>query len=405
MDCKLNKGTLALSILTIIKQFTSKLKISFKEAISFNTYILIFFIACFAHEARSTTQIIAENTSLDVINSVISDEIKSDFQYSGLAAYYNKINAYIINNNKHEKLPEEEFVSISKKQHLTIIGHHKVMIITNLNALVSLSDQNLILKTGNPHHNIKMRILRKSQIGELEQHFKQLSYIHLWPPLRLLCIKIETVFKIIHSLHSYGWGITILIFSLCFKLFILPLNLLQAVHQRRCSLIQSDLAKEQIKIKKHFQGEEAHKLYLDAHKKLGVTPFYSLKPLVLSFVPIPFWICIFNVLGEIDLLKGQSFLWIDDLTEPDMAIKLNFGIPLFDHSINILPILMTAIAVYAAVKLKNNLIPRVELMKQKKKLYLMSLCFFVIFYPFPSSMVLYWTLSNLWSSIQQRFIR
>ena len=249
---------------------------------------------------------------------------------------------------------------------------------TNLDAAVSVSDGQLSWKARNGDYDLSLRVLRKSELSGLEQQLRQLSYIHLWFPLRLLCNKIEDFINFINGFHSFGWGVTIILFSLLFKLFSLPVNFLQASYQRKSSLTQAALSQELTKIKKHFKGEEAHELYLDAHKKLGVTPFHSLKPLLVSFIPVPFWISIFNVLGELDSLNGRSFLWINDLSEPDMAIELSFSIPLFGNSVNLLPILMTYVTVLAAMRLKSSVVPHSELLKQRKKLYVMAVGFLLV---------------------------
>ena len=141
------------------------------------------------------------------------------------------------------------------------------------------------------------------------------------------------------------------------------------------------------------------------HKENGVTPFYTLKPLLLTLLPVPFLIAIFNVLGEADLLAGHSFLWIKDFAHPDAIFDYGVAIVLLGSTINPLPFLMTFLTIFAALIHKNKIISATELRKQKISLYCMAFGFFLIFYPFPSVMVLYWTFANIWQIIQQRFIR
>ena len=97
-----------------------------------------------------------------------------------------------------------------------------------------------------------------------------------------------------------------------------------------------------------YSGEEAHNKFLEAHKAKGVTPYYNLKPLLVALFPIPFFIAIFNVLGEIDLISGHSFLWIKDLAYPDSIFYIAIEIPLLGNSINLLPILMTILTIYSS---------------------------------------------------------
>ena len=227
----------------------------------------------------------------------------------------------------------------------------------------------------------------------------------MWEPFRLLCIGIEGIFLWINSIHIFGWGLTIILFSLIFKIFILPINIFLIRSQRKVSYIQVSLAPRLEKIKSTFSGEEAHNKFMAAHKEIGVTPFYNLKPLFLTVIPIPFLIAIFNVLGELDLIAGNSFLWIKDLAYPDAMFQFDFNIPFLGNSINPLPIIMTLMTIFLAFFHQNRIVSEKELKKQKLNLYIIAFGIFLLFYPFPSAMVLYWTCATLWQIIQQRFIR
>ena len=171
------------------------------------------------------------------------------------------------------------------------------------------------------------------------------------------------------------------------------------------SHIQARLAPELEAIKANFSGEEAHNKFMAAHKTHGVTPFYNLKPFLLTLAPVPFLIAIFNVLGESDKIAGHSFMWISDLAYPDAVFDFGVHIPLLGNSINLLPILMTLLTVFAALLYQNKIVSAKELRRQKLNLYFMAFGFLLLFYPFPSAMVLYWTFANIWQLIQQRFIR
>jgi YidC/Oxa1 family membrane protein insertase len=141
---------------------------------------------------------------------------------------------------------------------------------------------------------------------------------------------------------------------------------------------------------------------MQAHKDLGVTPFYTLKPMLSFLIQIPVLIAIFNALGEMPQLAGQTFLWINDLSLVDGIYPLNFGIPFMGDSINLMPFIMTAITLLSSFLLKDNQASIQENKKQKIKLYLMSLGFLILFYPFPAVMVMYWAMANLLQLLQQK---
>ncbi|MCP4842634.1 MAG: YidC/Oxa1 family membrane protein insertase, partial [Halieaceae bacterium] len=120
---------------------------------------------------------------------------------------------------------------------------------------------------------------------------------------------------------------------------------------------------------------------------------------------IPIWIAVFNALGEMPQLQNSAFLWIESLAYPDAIARLPFVIPLLGDSVSLLPWLMSGVTLLSARLFQDRLAPADELKKQKRNLYLIALAFFLVFYPFPAAMVLYWTLSNALQIVQQRFIR
>ena len=157
--------------------------------------------------------------------------------------------------------------------------------------------------------------------------------------------------------------------------------------------------------KANYDGEEAHNHLMGAYKELGVSPFYTLKPMLGSFIQIPILIATFNALGEMPQFVGQSFLWIKDLAHPDAIMQFSFTIPMFGNSLNLLPFLMTIITIYSTIIFQNKHAPELEVKRQKRNLYFMAFAFFVLFYPFPAVMVMYWTLSNILYIIQQRYVK
>jgi len=107
------------------------------------------------------------------------------------------------------------------------------------------------------------------------------------------------------------------------------------------------------------------------------------------------------VLGQVFELRDASFLWIDTLAEPDRLFALGFEIPLLGSYFNLLPVLMAASTL---MMIGMSSTPAAETENKKKQIWpllLMTLVFFVLFYPFPAGMVLYWTMANVLHLIQQ----
>lgn len=376
-----------------------------------NKKIKILLILCliFLNNKLVYSEINEISIQANEINNLIEKEIKDKFSYSGLAAYFNEVNTYIVNSENIEKIKDQKIYFLKPSQSIAVIGNHKIMIINNVNFHLSFLDGKLTWHQNQNNeeklnsNNLQVKVLLKSDLINLDQNYEKLKYSHLLKPFRVLCLGVEAILLWLQSLHKFGWGITIILLSLLFKIFTLPINIFLIHVQRKVFNIQVSLAPKLEEIKLKFSGEVAHNKFISAHKDKGVTPYYKLKPLFLTLIPIPFLIAIFNVLGELDQISGNSFLWINDLAYPDSIFQIDFNIPFLGNSINLLPILMFLLTILSSISYKNKIISIKELNKQKLNLYLMSFIFLLLFYPFPSSMVLYWTFSNIWSAVQQKF--
>ena len=124
----------------------------------------------------------------------------------------------------------------------------------------------------------------------------------------------------------------------------------------------------------------------------------------MTMIQIPLLIAIFNVLGELQYLEAQSFLWINNLSLPDEIGKLPFSIMLFGDSISLLPFVMLVLGCVAAYFYKNKVLSQSALRNQKLKLYLLAIIFFLLFYPFPAAMLLYWITINFIVFVQKQVL-
>ena len=226
----------------------------FQKPITF--FLLLSFILLFPHLGRAEIKEI--RTDQENINNIIIKNVKSPFLYSGLAAFYNGVTAYIVDDYHIEKLDNEHWYTITTGQSLAIVGQYNILLIKDVNTAVLLADNELSWKRNDGKHEIQAQILLKSDLTQLPQYLQKLKYAHLWEPIRLLCIGIEEILLWLHSIHKFGWGITIILLSLLFKILMLPANILLTRSQRKVSYIQAHLGPKLMEINANFSGEEAH---------------------------------------------------------------------------------------------------------------------------------------------------
>ncbi|HUU57697.1 MAG TPA: membrane protein insertase YidC [bacterium] len=200
------------------------------------------------------------------------------------------------------------------------------------------------------------------------------------------------------GIHNYG--VTIIVFSALIKVLTYWPSGLSLKSSQRMQEIQPILKNIKNQYKDDPQRMNAETMAL--YKKYKINPLGGCLPMLLQ-IPI-FW-GMFNALRNAIELKGAPFmLWINDLSQPDVLFEFPFTIPLVNiHSLNVLPILMTAIWF-----LQNKFtMPGKGGVKseQQKLMAFMPIIFGFLFYNWPSGLVLYWTANQLFTMGQMLLMR
>jgi YidC/Oxa1 family membrane protein insertase len=336
--------------------------------------------------------------------SVIKSHVVDQHVFYGLASFYNTVAFYIVSRDRLEMLEPDQRVVLAEGEWFAAVGRFRVMAFGVPGTRVHMADQTFSC-SGALHLELNAQVIRKDALKQIIPELDQLRYAHLWAPIAELARVVEWSLVCLRELSGFGWGMTLVVFSLLLKILLLPLGLVTARLQRQVSAYQSQLAPILADVKSKYDGEEAHKRIMAAHSDLGISAFFVLKPMWGMLIQIPIWIAVFNALGEMPQLEKASFLWIDSLAYPDSIGVLPFALPLLGDTISLLPLLMTAVTIMSALLIQNNLAPPDELRRQKRNTYLMAIGFFVLFYPFPAAMVFYWTFSNALQLLQQQIIK
>ncbi len=241
--------------------------------------------------------------------------------------------------------------------------------------------------------------VERSALADVDELLPDLMYAGLWFWLRWICISLAVLLAWIQSL-VLCWGFAIMLLSICVGFMMLPLSRIADRVQQQVNHTDARLAPELTRIKGEFEGEQQANKIIALYKSEGIHPLYSLKSLLGVAIVIPVFIGAFDMLAENINLMNTSFLWIDDLSRPDQFVHTPFELPFFGSGFNLLPLLMTGLSVWASL-LHKPLALQAELrQKQVRNMILLAGAFFVLFYTFPSGMVLYWTTNNLISLVK-----
>lgn len=186
---------------------------------------------------------------------------------------------------------------------------------------------------------------------------------------------------------SYGWAIILL--TVVVKLVLYPLSVKQFQSIRSMKKIQPKIKELQKKYKD--KPEQMQKELLKVYQENKVNPLGGCLPLLIQ---LPIIYALFATLRSeafINLPGEKSFLWIADLSKPDLSLSL-WGMPL--------PImaLIVGITTYFSQKLM------VTDQEQQKIMAFMPFMLFFFSINLNSGVLIYWAVSNLLTSLQQLYL-
>ncbi len=229
------------------------------------------------------------------------------------------------------------------------------------------------------------------------QGFELEKQINLgWGPMKWINRFITLpVFNVLEG-FNWGYGLIILVLTLLLKLVLSPLSYKSYVSMAKMRVLKPEM--EEIKAK---VGEDNSTLlqqeYMKLYKQAGVNPMGGCIPMLLQ---MPFTIAFFFFFPNLFELRGQSFLWMTDLSTYDSVITFTpiFGI----GHISLMCVLMT-FATLLSTWYNNSVSGATGQMKYIG--YAMPVMFFFVLNSFPAGLTYYYFLSSVMTFGQQVLIR
>ena len=180
-------------------------------------------------------------------------------------------------------------------------------------------------------------------------------------------------------IHNWGWSIMALVLLLKIAFYWLNAKAYSSMAKMKAINPKITEMRERLKDNPQQMQQEMMRIYKDEK----VNPMGGCFPIM---VQIPVFIALYWVLlSSVEMRNAPWALWIKDLSAPD---------PFF-----ILPLVMTV-----TTMLQTALNPAPPDPMQAKLMWFMPLAFSVMFFFFPSGLVLYWITNNILSIAQQWII-
>lgn len=203
--------------------------------------------------------------------------------------------------------------------------------------------------------------------------------------------KIILIFLRFFHKISNSWGLAIVLVTILVYIVLFPLSMKSMLSMKKMQTLAPKM--EELKIKFKGNPQKLNLEIMELYKREKANPFAGCLPMILQ---IPVFFALYQLLMRFISLKGASFLWIKDLSEPDRLFVFNQNIPFIGNDFNILPILMAVIMFFQqkfSVKPASSS-PEME-QQQKIMTMLMPVIFGVLFYKMSSGLVLYWSVNSL----------
>jgi YidC/Oxa1 family membrane protein insertase len=196
----------------------------------------------------------------------------------------------------------------------------------------------------------------------------------------------KALLRLLKWIHAVvlNWGLAILALATLVRMVLHPLNVSSLKSMRAMQRLQPEIERIKEKYKKDAQAMNTAVMAL--YKENKVNPAGGCLPMVIQ---MPVFFALYSVLfNAIELRQAPFVGWIQDLSAPDLLGTVA-GFPL-----RLLPILMAGSGL-----LQQKLAPTDP--RQASSMYMMNVVMVVFFYNLPSGLVLYWTVMNLLTALQQ----
>jgi YidC/Oxa1 family membrane protein insertase len=209
-----------------------------------------------------------------------------------------------------------------------------------------------------------------------------------------LTILAKPLFWLLTQLHAFvgnwGWAIVGLVVLLKIAFYWLNAKAYSSMAKMKAINPKVMELRERLKDKPQQMQQEMMRIY----REEKVNPLGGCLPIVAQ---MPFFIALYWVLLSSVEMRGAPWIsWITDLAQPDSLFGV---IPGIGMPVGLLPILMTLTSL-----LQTWLNPTPPDPIQARMMWMMPLLFSVMFFFFPSGLVLYWLTNNILSIAQQYLI-
>ncbi|HEV7333082.1 MAG TPA: membrane protein insertase YidC [Flavisolibacter sp.] len=196
-----------------------------------------------------------------------------------------------------------------------------------------------------------------------------------------------------------NYGIVILMLTLLIRLVISPLTYSSYLSAAKMKVLRPEI--EQLKVKTGGDQQAMSMEQMKLFREAGVNPLGGCVPALLQ---IPIFFALYSFFNSNVALRGQGFLWAEDLSQYDSILQLPFTIPLYGDHVSLFTITAVVtsflISLYAMASTPDQGNPVLKYMP-----YFFPIILLFVFNKLPSGLTWYYTVSNIITLVLQFIIQ
>ena len=206
------------------------------------------------------------------------------------------------------------------------------------------------------------------------------------------------------SKYIESFGLIILILTLVVKLLISPLTYKSYLSTAKMRAVRPELDAINAKYPRQEDAMKKQQATMELYNKAGISPMSGCLPMLIQ---MPILIAMFRFFPASIELRGQSFLWSDDLSSYDSIVDLPFNIPFYGDHISLFCLLMTVVMfAYSYMNYKQTASSQPQMPGMKfMMVYMMPLMLLFWFNSYSSGLCYYYLLSNIITMLMMYGIR
>ena len=240
--------------------------------------------------------------------------------------------------------------------------------------------------------------VKESTFGK-DLEFQKLVYLG-WPIIRWIN-RFFTLYVFDWLSNVFPMGIVLILITLLLKLITYPMVKKSYMSSAKMRVLKPILEAATAQYNKPEDQMQKQQAMMAEYAKYGVSPLSGCLPMLIQ---MPVWVAMFNFVPNAIQLRGEKFLWMNDLSTFDPIIEWNTNIWLIGDHLSLTCILFcVANLLYSWMTMRQQRDQMVGQQAEQMKMmqwmmYLMPLMFFFMFNDYSAGLNFYYFISLFFSA-------